>query len=53
LDDEKNLRKASQNFFVSRWLFSTFLLNAIIHPEVDCSACVSFIADTHRRTALW
>jgi hypothetical protein len=33
LDDEKNLRKASQNFFVSRWLFSTFLLNAIIHPE--------------------
>jgi hypothetical protein len=34
LDEEKNLRKASQNFFVSRWLFSTFLLNAIIHPEV-------------------
>ncbi|KAH7413865.1 hypothetical protein DE146DRAFT_10333 [Phaeosphaeria sp. MPI-PUGE-AT-0046c] len=33
LDEEKNLRKASQNFFVSRWLFSTFLLNAIIHPE--------------------
>ncbi|KAI8933346.1 hypothetical protein NX059_009968 [Plenodomus lindquistii] len=33
LEDEKNLRKATQNFFVSRWLFSTFLLNAIIHPE--------------------
>ncbi|KAL6704498.1 hypothetical protein ACN47E_008127 [Coniothyrium glycines] len=33
LEEEKNLRKASQNFFVSRWLFSTFLLNAIIHPE--------------------
>ncbi|KAH4121931.1 hypothetical protein HBI81_152990 [Parastagonospora nodorum] len=33
LDEEKNVRKASQNFFVSRWLFSTFLLNAIIHPE--------------------
>jgi hypothetical protein len=32
-EKEKNLRKASQNFFVSRWLFSTFLLNAIIHPE--------------------
>ncbi|KAH7067893.1 hypothetical protein FB567DRAFT_615477 [Paraphoma chrysanthemicola] len=35
LDEEKNLRKASQNFFVSRWLFSTFLLNAIIHPEAS------------------
>ncbi|KAF1936352.1 hypothetical protein EJ02DRAFT_88069 [Clathrospora elynae] len=33
LEEEKNLRKASQNFFVSRWLFSSFLLNAIIHPE--------------------
>ncbi len=40
LDEEKNLRKASQNFFVSRWLFSTFLLNAIIHPE----ACYSQLA---------
>lgn len=39
LDEEKNLRKASQNFFVSRWLFSTFLLNAIIHPE----ACYSIV----------
>lgn len=38
LDEEKNLRKASQNFFVSRWLFSTFLLNAIIHPEVRPSS---------------
>ncbi len=33
LDETKNLRKGAQNFFVSRWLFSTFLLNAIIHPE--------------------
>lgn len=33
LEDEKNVRRASQNFFVSRWLFSTFLMNAIIHPE--------------------
>jgi hypothetical protein len=33
LEDEKSLRRASQNFFVSRWLFSTFLMNAIIHPE--------------------
>lgn len=33
LDEAKGLRKGAQNFFVSRWLFSTFLLNAIIHPE--------------------
>ncbi|KAF2651863.1 hypothetical protein K491DRAFT_75719 [Lophiostoma macrostomum CBS 122681] len=33
LDESKGLRKGAQNFFVSRWLFSTFLLNAIIHPE--------------------
>jgi hypothetical protein len=44
LDDEKNLRKASQNFFVSRWLFSTFLLNAIIHPEVGHSHFLSSAA---------
>ncbi|KAF2703436.1 hypothetical protein K504DRAFT_538867 [Pleomassaria siparia CBS 279.74] len=31
--DESKYRKAAQNFFASRWLFSTFLLNAIIHPE--------------------
>ncbi|KAH7134997.1 hypothetical protein B0J11DRAFT_575618 [Dendryphion nanum] len=35
LDETKNLRKAAQNFFVSRWLFSRFLLNAIIHPEAS------------------
>ena len=39
LDETKNLRKGAQNFFVSRWLFSTFLLNAIIHPE----ACRSLL----------
>lgn len=33
LDESRGLRKGAQNFFVSRWLFSTFLLNAIIHPE--------------------
>ncbi|KAL6154709.1 hypothetical protein ACJBU6_06336 [Exserohilum turcicum] len=32
-ENERGARKASQNFFVSRWLFSSFLLNAIIHPE--------------------
>jgi hypothetical protein len=36
LDESRGLRKGAQNFFVSRWLFSTFLLNAIIHPEA-CS----------------
>ncbi|KAI4949522.1 hypothetical protein J4E91_005261 [Alternaria rosae] len=43
LEDEKSLRRASQNFFVSRWLFSTFLMNAIIHPE----ACLPFLTQTH------
>lgn len=33
LDDEKGIRKGAQSFFVSRWLFTTFLMNAIIHPE--------------------
>jgi hypothetical protein len=41
LDETKNLRKGAQNFFVSRWLFSTFLLNAIIHPEA-CPILASF-----------
>jgi hypothetical protein len=53
LEEEKNLRKASQNFFVSRWLFSTFLLNAIIHPEA-CFLCTSgayHLLILHRLTA--
>jgi hypothetical protein len=41
LDESRNLRKGAQNFFVSRWLFSTFLLNAIIHPEARFSFPVS------------
>jgi hypothetical protein len=36
LEDEKGFKKAAQSFFVSRWLFTTYLMNAIIHPE----ACV-------------
>lgn len=36
LEDEKGSKKAAQSFFVSRWLFTTYLMNAIIHPE----ACV-------------
>ena len=53
LDDEKNLRKASQNFFVSRWLFSSFLLNAIIHPEVWMLLCqILDYADCSRPTVL-
>lgn len=43
LDETKGLRKGAQNFFVSRWLFSTFLLNAIIHPEAR-SCCPPFFA---------
>ena len=35
--DEPKFRRGAQNFFASRWLFSTFLLNAIIHPEA-CSS---------------
>lgn len=33
LDDERNIRRGAQSFFVSRWLFTTYLMNAIIHPE--------------------
>ncbi|KAI9822419.1 MAG: hypothetical protein M1827_000138 [Pycnora praestabilis] len=34
LEDPKK-QKAAQTFIVSRWFFSTFLLNAIIHPEAS------------------
>jgi hypothetical protein len=44
LDETKNLRKGAQNFFVSRWLFSTFLLNAIIHPEA-CAVVTTTLHD--------
>ncbi|KAF1928185.1 uncharacterized protein M421DRAFT_62973 [Didymella exigua CBS 183.55] len=33
LDDERGARRGAQMFFVSRWLFTTYLMNAIIHPE--------------------
>lgn len=33
LDDSRKHRTAAQTFIVSRWFFSTYLLNAIIHPE--------------------
>jgi hypothetical protein len=33
LDDERGVRRGAQMFFVSRWLFTTYLMNAIIHPE--------------------
>lgn len=45
LDETKNLRKGAQNFFVSRWLFSTFLLNAIIHPEARLFLTLFFPID--------
>lgn len=43
LEESKSMRKRAQNFFVSRWLFSSFLLNAIIHPEVRFSILFSFM----------
>jgi hypothetical protein len=42
--DETGKRKGAQNFFVSRWLFSTFLLQAMIHPEVCHFATASCLA---------
>ncbi|KAF2140291.1 uncharacterized protein K452DRAFT_359929 [Aplosporella prunicola CBS 121167] len=33
LEDSRKHRKAAETFIVSRWFFSTYLLNAIIHPE--------------------
>lgn len=33
LEDSRKHRTAAQTFIVSRWFFSTYLLNAIIHPE--------------------
>jgi hypothetical protein len=40
LEDSKKIR-AAQTFIVSRWFFSTFLLNAVIHPEVSASSAVA------------
>ena len=37
LDDPKKQRTA-QTFIVSKWFFSTFLLNAIVHPEASLSS---------------
>ena len=36
LSNSKSPRLAAPYFIVSRWFFSTFLLNAIIHPESQC-----------------
>ena len=33
--DSKKHRMIAQTFIVSRWFFSSFLLNALIHPEVS------------------
>lgn len=40
LEDSRKHRTAAQTFIVSRWFFSTYLLNAIIHPEVRTSSCL-------------
>ncbi len=50
LEDSKKHRTAATTFIVSRWFFSTYLLSAIIHPEVSMSyrkQCT--LADKHRR----
>lgn len=52
LDETKNLRKGAQNFFVSRWLFSTFLLNAIIHPETHAIMIGHHISEHARQKIL-
>jgi hypothetical protein len=41
LDDERGVRRGAQMFFVSRWLFTTYLMNAIIHPEAGLTLAVS------------
>src|SRR5947207_6576444 len=35
LAEDPKKQRAAQIFIVSRWFFSTFLVNAIIHPEVS------------------
>ncbi|KAF2179799.1 hypothetical protein K469DRAFT_296222 [Zopfia rhizophila CBS 207.26] len=35
LEESRKHRTAAQTFIVSRWFFSTYLLNAIIHPETQ------------------
>ncbi|KAF2269474.1 hypothetical protein CC78DRAFT_564740 [Lojkania enalia] len=52
LDESKNLRKGAQNFFVSRWLFTTFLMNAIIHPETHGIMIGSHISEHARQKIL-
>lgn len=41
LEDSRKHRTAAQTFIVSRWFFSTYLLNAIIHPEVRATSYFS------------
>ena len=42
LEDSKKNRAAAQTFIVSRWFFSTYLLSAIVHPEVCSPRALSF-----------
>lgn len=52
LDDERGARRGAQMFFVSRWLFTTYLMNAIIHPEAGFTSAVSRCqANQNRHTA--
>ncbi|KAF2113672.1 hypothetical protein BDV96DRAFT_647924 [Lophiotrema nucula] len=52
LDERKDLRKGAQNFFVSRWLFTTFLMNAIIHPETHGIMIGNHISEHARQKIL-
>ena len=37
---DPKLHTSTRRFLVSKWLFSVFLLNAIIHPEVSSTRCI-------------
>ncbi|KAF2731709.1 hypothetical protein EJ04DRAFT_363160 [Polyplosphaeria fusca] len=48
----KTFRRGAQNFFTSRWLFTTFLMNAIIHPETHGIMIGSHISEHARQKIL-
>ncbi|KAI9890346.1 MAG: hypothetical protein M1814_004256 [Vezdaea aestivalis] len=51
LEESKKIR-AAQTFIVSRWFFSTFLLNAIVHPESHGIMSGHYINDFARQVIL-
>ncbi|KAI9690671.1 MAG: hypothetical protein M1820_009905 [Bogoriella megaspora] len=52
LEHSKSPRAAAPYFMVSRWFFSTFLLNAIIHPESHCMMIGYHITEHARQRIL-